>query len=231
MPSGLTQKWSVQLRVAGGDVAGGALAEAEEAEEAEGRGQPLLAVPPLVGHVESNFGKRVRGSDRTPSARAYGACTVRSNMIGRWTSRSPNPNATWSSCAATSPRRRSRSGRRGRGRRSAATPTSCGRWASSGCSACWSPRSGAASACRPSGSWPPWSRSVWPTSRSPPPGRPTSPSARCRCSCSATTPSATGGCARWPRAGCSAPSASPSPTPAPTPGGSPPGPSARTAAG
>ena len=33
------------------------------------------------------------------------------------------------------------------------------------------PSGGAASACRPSASWPPWSRSVWPTSRWPPPGR------------------------------------------------------------
>ena len=41
------------------------------------------------------------------------------------------------------------------------------------CSACWSPRSGAGSACRRSASSPPWSRSGWRTSRWPRRGRPT----------------------------------------------------------
>ena len=70
---------------------------------------------------------------------------------------------------------------RRRGRRPAARPTCSARWASSACSACSSPRSGAASACRRSASSPPWSRSAWPTSRWPRRGRPTSRSGRCRC--------------------------------------------------
>ena len=61
-----------------------------------------------------------------------GCCTGRSNRIGRWTSRSPSRNATWSGSAATSRRRRSRRVRRSRGRRRGARPTCSARWARSG---------------------------------------------------------------------------------------------------
>ena len=54
----------------------------------------------------------------------------------RWTSRSPGRNATWSGCAATSPRRRSRHVPRWHGRRRGARPTCSGRWASWACSGC-----------------------------------------------------------------------------------------------
>ena len=92
-----------------------------------------------------------------------------------------------------------RRGRRRRGSGPSARPTCCARWASSGCSACWSPRSGAASGCRPSASSPRSNSSVRPTSRWPPRSRPTSRSDRCRCTCSATTSSASGGCGRSPK--------------------------------
>ena len=75
------------------------------------------------------------------------------------------------------------------------------------------------------------SRSGSPTSRSPRRCRRTSRSARCRSICSATTSSASGGCARSPRARLSAPSGSPSPRPARTRAASAPAPTATTAAG
>ena len=59
------------------------------------------------------------------------------------------------------------------GRRPGARPICCARWASSVCWACSFPRSGGGSACPRSASWPPWSRSAWPTSRWRRPGRPT----------------------------------------------------------
>ena len=125
-----------QLGVAGGDVAGRALVEAEVPEQPERGGEPLLAVPALVVHVGRTSGTRC--GVRSDAMRADRSALVPVGPIGsaRWTSRSPNPNATWSRSAATSPRRRSRRGRRWRGRRRAARPTSSGRWASSACSAC-----------------------------------------------------------------------------------------------
>ena len=81
-------------------------------------------------------------------------CTDRSNSLGAWISRSPKPSATWSTCAVSSPRRRSPFERRRRGSGRSARPTCCARWASSGCSACSCPRSGAGSGCRPSASSP-----------------------------------------------------------------------------
>ena len=91
MPNGLTQKWSSVLGVAGGDVAGDALVEAELAEQPERGGQPLLAVQALlldgvelrqVGHaLELDVGHRV--------LRFLGIRWIRSAGIRwcRWSSR------------------------------------------------------------------------------------------------------------------------------------------------
>ena len=117
-------------------------------------------------------------------------------MIGRWTSRLSEPERELVALCRDFAQKRDRHPRpAGLGGGPVPDRSAAARWASSVCSACSSPRSGAGSACRPSASWLPWSRSVWPTSPWPRPGRRTSPSARCRCSCSATTPSAS----RWLR--------------------------------
>ena len=127
-------------------------------------------------------------------------CTDRSNSLGAWTSRyteaEAGPDRPVPEVRHEGDRRRVL---RRRGNGPSARPICCARWANSDCSACSCPRSGAASACRPSGSSPPSSSSARPTSRSPRRSRPTSRSVRCRCTCSATTSNANGGCARWPR--------------------------------
>ena len=74
MPKGLTQKWSEKLRIPSGDVTGDALVEPEMPEQAEGGGETLLAMPPLILEVVEG-GKRHReaiGRHAAPSYRQVG---------------------------------------------------------------------------------------------------------------------------------------------------------------
>ena len=72
------------LGVARGDVAGGALGEAEPPEEAEGGGQSLLSIPALLFHaLELREGvRRALGWHTTSVGRLYRSV----HRMGTWTS-------------------------------------------------------------------------------------------------------------------------------------------------
>ena len=135
LPAGLTTREAEVLRLLALGLTTKQVAD-RAGDLGQDRGPPRAAHLHEDRRLDARRRGTVRDRARNPRGRALRCCTGRSNRIRPWTSRSPRPSATWWDCAATSPPRRSRFARRPRGRRPAARPICCGRWARSGCSAC-----------------------------------------------------------------------------------------------
>ena len=92
IPSGLTQKWSGR-RVAGRDVTGQALVEPEVAEQPEGGGEALLAMPAFVLDVVKRW-EFCPKTGRTAPPSSYGAVTRMTTTPNVFPQR-PSPRYSW----------------------------------------------------------------------------------------------------------------------------------------